>query len=392
SYNQGNHPGGQDNGPSGGGGQDGPPGSPQTIAPPAAPSVDIFALNVTGMPAMQLQGQQGAPGNPGQNGGSGGNGAKGINGTDFAVLGAGVCIKTPGNGGDGGRGGNGGIGGNGGQGGTGGSFMIATTQDVWNTLIGHTWNIQPGGGPGGIPGLPGSGGAGGAGGYPGDPSPGGACSKANGGANGAPGAAGRAGMEGPTGGGGTITPTIITSEEWYEELTKPWLETLNPSQGPPGTAVTAVGLNIEAGDSVTVNGQNVAATSPAAGQLHFSIPDPVAGGSASVAIRRASDGLESNAMNFSVQPLIASSSANGGYTPGDTIHLQGAAFLNNASVHFTPTGQPEQVIVAQSVAADGTSLSFLVPGAGAAASQATGTATVMVINADGQKSNLLSIT
>lgn len=392
SYNQSNHPGGQDNGPSGGPGQDGQAGSPQTIAPPAAPSVDIFALNVTGMPAMHLQGLQGAPGNPGQNGGSGGNGAKGINGTDFAVLGAGVCIKTPGNGGEGGRGGNGGNAGNGGQGGAGGSFMIATTQDVWNTLIGQTWNIQPGGGSGGIPGLPGRGGAGGAGGYPGDPSPGGACSKANGGANGAPGAAGRPGVEGPAGSGGLINPTIITAEEWYEELTKPWLETLNPSQGPPGTAVTAVGLNIEAGDLVTVNGQNVAATSPAAGQLHFSLPNPLAGGTASVAIRRASDGLESNAMNFSVQPLIAGSSANGGYTPGDTIQLQGAAFLKNASVHFTPAGQPEQVIVAQNVAADGTSLSFLVPGAGAAAVQAAGTATVMVGNPDGQKSNQLSIT
>ena len=78
----------------------------------------------------------------------------------------------------------------------------------------------------------------------------------------------------------------------------PWLQTINPSQGPPGTAVTAVGLNVDAGDTVLVNGQNVAATSPASGQLHFTMPIPLAGGTATIAIRRASDGVASNSMNF----------------------------------------------------------------------------------------------
>src|ERR1039458_1322242 len=90
SYNQSNHPDGQDNGPNGGDGGTGQPGSPQTIAPSVAPSISIYALNITGMPAINVQGLKGAPGNPGQNGGNGGNGAKGINGSDIAVFGVGV--------------------------------------------------------------------------------------------------------------------------------------------------------------------------------------------------------------------------------------------------------------------------------------------------------------
>lgn len=392
SYNQSNHPDGQDNGPNGGDGAAGQAGAPQTIAPPAAPSISIYALNITAMPAINIQGLKGAPGNPGQNGGNGGNGAKGINGSDIALFGVGVCRKTPGGGGSGGHGGNGGNGGNGGQGGQGGSFFIATIDSNWQTLLNQSWQIANTGGPGGDPGLPGSGGAAGAGGYPGDPSPGGACNHASGGANGTPGTRGNPGAAGPAGAGGVITPTIITVAEWEDELTLPWLQTINPSQGPPGTAVTAVGINIDAGDTVLVNGQSVAATSPSSGQLHFTMPIPLAGGTATIAIRRASDGVSSNSMNFSVQPLIISSSAAGGFTPGQTITLNGAAFLPNASVHFTPSGQPEQVIVAQSIAADGSSLQFTVATATTAAAQGQGAATVIVVNADGSKSNALQIT
>ena len=259
-------------------------------------------------------------------------------------------------------------------------------------MLNQSWQIANTGGPGGDPGLPGGAGTGGAGGYPGDPSPGGACSHASGGANGAPGVRGNPGVAGPAGAGGVITPAIITEAEWEEELTLPWLQTINPSQGPPGTAVTAVGLNVDAGDTVLVNGQSVAATSPSSGQLHFTLPIPLAGGTATIAIRRTSDGVASNSMNFSVQPLILNSSATGGYTPGETITLNGAAFLNNASVHFTPSGQAEQVIVAQSIAANGSSLQFTVPPTTTATSQGQGTATAMVANPDGSKSNSLQIT
>ncbi|MEJ2007441.1 MAG: hypothetical protein P8Z30_04660 [Acidobacteriota bacterium] len=392
SYNRSNHPHGSDNGPSGGNGASGQAGRPQTIRPPAAPSVSIYALNITGMPAINIQGLKGGPGNPGQNGGKGGDGAKGINGSDVALFGVGYCHRTPGKGGNGGHGGNGGNGGNGGQGGDGGSFLIATTQTNWQALLNESWHIADTGGPGGDPGSPGSGGAGGAGGDAGDPSPGGACSKASDGANGSPGRRGNPGAAGPKGSDGVITPAIITEAEWQEELTLPWLQTINPHQGPPGTAVTAVGLNIDAGDTVLVNGHNVPATSPASGQLHFSLPTTLRGGTATIAIRRASDGKESNAMNFSVQPLIRNSSAAGGYTPGDKITLNGAAFLPNASVHFTPSGQTEQVIVPQTIDANGTSLDFVVPPSTTATAEGQGTASVNVVNPDGLESNLLQIT
>ncbi|MGO8789368.1 MAG: hypothetical protein ACLQVL_18545 [Terriglobia bacterium] len=142
--------------------------------------------------------------------------------------------------------------------------------------------------------------------------------------------------------------------------------------------MAAVGLNVDAGDTVPENGQSVPATSPSSGQLHFTMPTPLAGGTATIAIRRASDGVASNSMNFSVQPLILSSSASGGYTPGETITLNGAAFLPNASVHFTPSGQAEQAIEAQSIAADGSSRQITVSSATTATAHGQGTASVMV--------------
>ena len=116
----------------------------------------------------------------------------------------------------------------------------------------------------------------------------------------------------------------------------------------------------------------------------------LAGGTATIAIQRASDGKLSNSMNFSVQPVILSSSAElEASHPGETITLNGAAFLPNASVHFTPSGQAGQVIVAQSISANGTSLQFTVPPATAATSQGQAAASIMVVNPDGSTSNTL---
>jgi hypothetical protein len=395
SYNPANQVSGQTNGPAGGGGTNGQTGSPQTILPPAAPNVIIYALNITGMPDIELQGLKGAPGNPGQNGGAGGSGAKGVNGTDVAAFGVGVCVQSPGNGGNGGNGGHGGNGGNGGEGGNGGSFSILTTQANWNALIAASspWTIVNAGGPGGNPGLPGSGGSGGAGGNGGNSSPGGACNGGHNGNNGQPAAQGSAGVEGQSGAqgqAGTITPAVITQEEWEEELTLPWLETINPSQGFAGAAVTGSGLNFGPGDAVLVNGQNVTATFPATGQFQVTLPSDLAGGPNSIAVRRASDGQVSTAMTYTVLPFLSGSTAAGGYSPGDTITLNGTGFLTNASVHLTQPSQAIQVLVPTSVTA--TSIVFNVPAATGAASAAQGTATITVMNPDGLQSNTLQIT
>jgi hypothetical protein len=400
SYNPANQVSGQNNGPSGGGGASGQAGAAQNTVAPAAPSVQIFALNINAVPAIDIQGVQGAPGNPGQNGGAGGSGAKGINGTDYGVLGVGVCGQSPGNGGNGGNGGAGGNGGNGGQGANAGSFSIATTEDNWTSMLNQkiTWKISNSGGPGGVPGLPGSGGPGGAGGNGGNSSPAGVCSNSSGkkGANGnngnpgALGAAGRAGAQGATGEMGTITPYIITEAEWDAELTLPWLNTITPTTGYAGASVSGDGINFGPGDQVLVNGQNATATFPASGQFNVTLPTNVAGGPATITVKRAADGSVSDGMAFTVLPFLSSSTASGGYTPGDSITLTGTSFLANASVHLTQPSQAEQVLVPTSVSA--TSITFQVPTVSGMNSLTQGTATVVVVNPDGLASNTLDIT
>ena len=401
SFNPNAYTGNGNDGQNGGNGASGQTGSPQFITPPAAPNVTIYALNLSAMPVINLAGLKGAPGNPGQNGGNGGNGSMGKNGSDVCVGGFGGCTSQPGHGGNGGSGGNGGNGGNGGEGSAGGSIDICTTQDCWTQLLNQNvqWLFNLGGGPGGNPGLPGTGGAFGTGGAPGTPGGGGCCNKypignrGNQGANGAP---GDAGTLGPA---GTLTEDIITLQEWEAELTKPWLTTINPTQGPSGTQVTADGLNVSPGDIVLVNEQPVSATavstpsSPpilSAAQFKFTLPANLAGGTAHISLRRASDNVESDPMNFAVQPFISGSNAGGGFTPGDSIILNGSSFLTNASVHFTPPSQPEQIIVPGSVTA--TSVSFTVPSTGSPSSQVQANASVKVVNPDGESSNVLQLT
>ena len=234
SYNPYAYGGGANDGPKGGSGANGQSGMFQGLVPPPAPNVNIYALNINGMPAINLQGLKGAKGLPGQMGGNGGNGGAGKNGTDALFF----CINQPGHGGNGGNGGHGGNGGNGGQGGAGGSFLIATTQDNWDQhLLNHSWSINIAGGPGGDPGTGGAGGAFGQGGQAGTPGGAGKCNRyPPPGAQGQMGAAGNPGGDGPAGNAGLITADIITLPEWERELTLPHLYSINPSQGFAGTA------------------------------------------------------------------------------------------------------------------------------------------------------------
>jgi hypothetical protein len=337
------------NGPSGGVGAGGAPGSPQTATPPAAPNVNIYALNITGMPALNLQGLKGARGNPGQNGGKGGNGAAGVNGSDIAVWGVGICTQSPGDGGNGGNGGPGGNGGNGGPGSNGGSVLVATTTTCWSNLVQQSLQISlsNSGGPGGDPGLPGSGGAGGTGGRGGNSSPGGACKNnadqkgANGrtGQQGAPGATGQAGNDGPAGSSSTQTLAAITQDDWNSLLTQPWLVSISPTMGPPGIVLTAAVLNIQAGDTVLVNGQSVSSTSPASGQMQFTLPASLTGSSATISIRRANDGATSNPMTFFLKAFVSSCVPSTGAAPllgqpGTTVTINGGPFAAGTKVAF----------------------------------------------------------
>lgn len=386
-YNPNAYGGGATNGPNGGNGVSGQSGASQTIMPPAAPNIAIYALNINSMPAINIQGLKGAPGNPGEHGGNGGDGGAGKNGSDAWPFG---CTSQPGSGGHGGNGGNGGDGSAGGEGGAGGSLSVLTTQANWQTLVDNkSWTIYNNGGSGGDPGLPGPGGAAGRGGAPGTPGGAGMCNKLGTAPNGAPGADGKAGADGKLGNGGTINPYIITAAEWEEELTLPWLQTINPEIGYPGAVVTGVGLNFGSGDGVLINGESVAATFPANDQFKVTLPSTLAGGTATIAVRRSADGLVSDAMNFTVEPFISGVSASGGYTPGDTITVTGGGFLTNASVHLTQPAQPMQVLVPLSTTPN--SIVFTVPYVTGATSQTQGTATLSVVNPDGLASNTLTM-
>lgn len=339
SYNPYSYGGGANDGPNGGNGTNGQPGTPQGLVPPGAPNVNIYALNINGMPAVNLQGLKGAKGYPGQMGGNGGNGGAGKNGSDAWPFG---CTSQPGHGGNGGSGGNGGNGGNGGQGGSGGNFLIATTQDNWNqNLLNHSWNINVSGGPGGDPGPGGSGGGYGQGGQAGTPGGAGECNKYPPGTQGQMGTLGGGGGDGPAGNNGLMTPDIITEQEWEEELTLPYLYTITPSQGFAGTAISGTGINFGPGDGALVNGQSVAATFPAGGQVNLTIPGNQAAGFITVAIRRALDGAVSSPVNFNVLPSIGALNVTPAVgkvpmlgNPGTTITITADGLVAGSTVTF----------------------------------------------------------
>ena len=339
SYNPYSYGGGATDGPNGGNGANGQTGGPQSLVPPAAPNVNIYALNINGMPAINLQGLKGAKGYPGQMGGNGGNGGAGKNGSDAWPFG---CTSQPGHGGNGGSGGHGGNGGNGGEGGAAGTFLIATTQDNWNQhLLNQSWSINIAGGPGGDPGPGGAGGGFGQGGNAGTPGGAGECNKYGPGAQGQMGAAGGAGGDGAAGNAGLITPDIITEQEWEDELTLPYLYTITPTKGFAGTAISGTGINFGPGDSALVNGQTVPATFPAAGQVNLTIPASQASGIVTVAVRRAADGAVSTPVNFQVLPAIGALNVTPAVgkvpmlgDPGSTVTITADGLVAGSTVTF----------------------------------------------------------
>lgn len=339
SYNPYVYGGGGNDGTNGGNGANGQAGGPQNLVPPPAPNVQIFALNINGMPAINLQGVKGAKGYPGQMGGNGGNGGAGKDGSDAWPFG---CTSQPGHGGNGGSGGRGGNGGNGGQGGAGGNFLIATTQDNWNQhLLNQSWSINISGGPGGDPGPGGSGGAYGQGGQAGTPGGAGQCNKYPPGSQGQMGGVGNAGGDGSAGNSGLITPDIITPAEWEQELTLPHLYTITPSQGFAGTAISGTGNNFGPGDTALINGQTVPAIFPGAGQVNLTIPSNQSSGYITVAIHRTADGAVSSPVNFNVLPSLSALNVTPPVgkvpmlgAPGTTVTITADGLVGGSTVTF----------------------------------------------------------
>ena len=124
-------------------------------------------------------------------------------------------------------------------------------------------------------------------------------------------------------------------------MTLPALYTITPSQGFAGTAISGRGTNFGVGDTALVNGQSVPATFPGPGQVSLAVPSTHAAGFATVAIRRAVDGVVSNPVNFSVLPSISAvniAPAVGKVpmlgNPGSTVLITADGLVDGATVTF----------------------------------------------------------
>lgn len=341
-----------------------------------APKLEIWVKDMSAMPHLDLNGEDGRTGGRGQRGGRGGDGADGKPGERWWAFGW-HCSADPGDGGDGGNGGHGGSGGNGGNGANGGKITIGVLDGTLETTVtNRAFRIKNQGGQRGRGGAGGSGGLGGSGGRSGV---GDTCKDARNGRDGAQGQPGAGGADGGALGiDGDLRFHEFSEDEWDALLTRPWLSEMAPVQAFPGDRITLRGSRFASNDRVMIGTSVLAPTINADESVSFTLPLAMPGGITTVAMRRA-DGTESNRLNLWVKPLLDAFTVV--LAPNAPIVLNGRAFVAGASVLVDGAAAPA------TVTADGSSLSFVVPGSGGAGSTG-GTSTVQVRNPDGLVSNL----
>ncbi len=319
----------------GGRGADGGPGTtgPQGLD---APSVTIVALEIDGMPDLKLAGQQGGRGGPGGRGADGGDGQRGRDSKPFKIIVGVDCKHGPGFGGKGGRGGDGGPGGRGGPGGDGGTVVVATQESQLDSLVtSRPFVTDLGGGSGGDPGLqgdPGPGGRGGAAGF----NQGAPCKDApeRAGDDGAAGA--RVGDlgRGSHGTPGTLAYSVITEDEFDEDLESPWILSVDPVSGHAGDRIIVHGLNFSHHATVRMDGAPLTTTFDLDSQLTARIPDDAPGGRRSLDI--AEGDQVTNSVPFSIAPTLTAAEVEDIVSttvqPGDRVALIGASFVSGAAV------------------------------------------------------------
>jgi len=310
----------------------------QVSTPPDAPEIELWVLNIDGLPTVLLKGQRGytgVQGGDGQQGGTGGNGSA-------AQEGFFNCDKGPGNGGKGGPGGRAGDGGPGGNGGLGGRFSLYTATNI----SGFPFLIDVSGGDGGVGGLGGNGGKGGAGGKRGS-IPSGFCDTAEhrGRPDGSQGDSGGQGNQGPSGLPGTFAPNAekfvtIVASDFLIKLTDPAITSItkaNPIVN-VGTTITINGLRFTPTDQVTVGG--VAATSNfvANTMLQCVVPN-TAGGVSRVQVTRSGGTNGSNYATLFITPTVISTiPANlARLRPGTLVQLRGTGFSPQTTVRINGT-------------------------------------------------------
>ena len=310
-----------------------------------APNLNIYVLEMDGMPDIILPGQKGGQGGYGGKGGNGGNGERGRNSKRRWRV---DCRNGPGWGGHGGNGGNGGKGGTGGTGGEGSNILIATLEEnLVDMVTARAFGIDISGGEGGDPGVQGVPGQRGLGGLPGRNTAGFPCRDEPGrGGN-----DGRVGQRtgnlgsGDLGGVGDVDFDTITREEWELKLEAPWILSIDPNTGFPGREVVIKGNHFvrnskvhyakpEAHPSdVRVLNTNYLTDE----KLEFTVPVDTRHGENHLYVVTP-DNDTSNSVPFHVRPQVDIIEMDGGpvtsVSPGDVIKIRGRAFSSEASVYY----------------------------------------------------------
>jgi hypothetical protein len=361
-------------------GEDGRPGGPgiEGFDGLQAPNLEMWVMNMTGLPNLDLTGETGIVGGRGQRGGHGGRGGDGHVGRRYWLFGW-HCSTDPGDGGDGGDGGHGGAGGRGGDGGNGGRITIGVLENTLAaTVMNQPIKLKNSGAAPGQGGMGGPGGSGGAGGWSGV---GETCHDANNGHPGAQGQPGAAGAQGAhTGNDGYLEFFEFTQDAWEDMLTRPWLTDVSPAYAFPGDVLTLRGSRFSSNDRVYIDSTSLAPTINADESISVTLPLNTTGGEKAVYIRR-QDGTESNRDRLFVKPRLDELGVTQ-LIPGSSVTLNGQAFLAGASVLVDGSATPANVTNPRT-------LTFTMPGTGGGGTSG-GSVTVQVHNPDGLVSNTRS--
>ena len=319
-------------------------GTPNTPAPMGqpAPELEIWFLDSSGFPVIDLRGQDGAQGVRGGDGGDGGPGQKGCN-TQKKM---GFCSQEQGPGGDGGNGGRAGDGGRGGDGGIGGIFAVFAPQPLINAWLqtGLTVSVE-GGSPG----------AGGDSGRPGEGGPGGdkgdkvhSVCRPNNRQSGQRGRTGASGNRGPDGKPGilqsnSIRYSAITTSDFNIETAKPAVVSVSPRSAFVGDTISVNGLRFSVGDVVFIEGIDgqinvpCATTFVADSLLTFKVPT-VPGGYAFVEVQQVDGTRSSSHGTLTIQPRIESIIPSGRIRPGEFYFLKGTGLGRTGTIWINGEG------------------------------------------------------
>ncbi|HKR11389.1 MAG TPA: hypothetical protein VJT15_04990 [Pyrinomonadaceae bacterium] len=310
------------------GGQ-GPHGQP-------APEIELWFLNSTGFPSLDLRGQDGFVGVRGGDGGDGGRGQKGCN----TAKEKGFCSQEQGPGGDGGNGGRAGDGGIGGNGGTGGKFTVFAPQAMINTWLQGGLTISVDGGNGGAGGEAGRPGEGGPGGKKGDKLH--TVCPNNNRQDGTKGNTGASGVRGPDGKKGvmltnSIRYSAIDPSDFFIELTKPAIVSVVPNTAFAGDTVSVNGFRFAQGDKIFIEGYDGQINVPcdtkvlSESLLTFTVPR-VPGGYALLEAVQVDNTRSTSRGTLVIRPRIESLIPAGRVRPGEYYFLRGSGLGRSGNI------------------------------------------------------------